>query len=269
MQLLIRSKLENRANHLVGENNPVLKRIQFTVLKLKRGDTFSENFSNREVGVVILGGRCSVKVNSENFPSIGQRKNVFDGRAYAVYIPGKSEYSIGADSDCEIALCYAPWKGEGHIKLITPEENKVRVVGRDNWQREVVDLIDSSIPASSLLIGETYNPPGHWSSYPPHKHDVDNLPTESRHEELYFFKIHPAQGFGIQRVYTRDGALDETYTLQKNDVVMLPKGYHPVVAAGGYSLYYLWVLSGEKRILAMNDDSDHQWVKTHGMNSTR
>jgi 5-deoxy-glucuronate isomerase len=246
-----------------------LKRIQFTVLKLRHGDTFSENLSSRELGLVVLGGVCSVKVDSENFQSLGQRKNVFDGRAYAVYIPGKSEYSIGAESDCEIALCYAPWqgrprpggRGEGHIKLITPEENKVRVVGRDNWQREVVDLIDSSIPASSLLIGETYNPPGHWSSYPPHKHDVDDLPTESQNEEFYFFKIHPRQGFGIQRVYTKDGSLDETCTLQNNDAVMIPKGYHPVVAAAGYQLYYLWVLSGEKRVLAMNDDPDHQWLK--------
>ena len=80
-------------------------------------------------------------------------------------------------------------------------------------------------------------------------------------EEVYFFKIKPQQGFGIQRIYSDDRSIDSTYLLQDNDTVAIPEGYHPVVAAPGYRLYYLWILAGEKRILKMRDDPQHTWLK--------
>jgi 5-deoxy-glucuronate isomerase len=119
---------------------------------------------------------------------------------------------------------------------------------------------DSDIP-QNLIVGETINPPGNWSSSPPHKHDVDDLPMESKLEEVYFYKLKPQQGFGLQRIYSDDGDLDEAYVIRDGDTVAFPRGYHPVVAAPGYQLYYLWVLAGEKRIMCPNDDPDHAWVK--------
>ena len=75
-------------------------------------------------------------------------------------------------------------------------------VGRDNWQRTVYSALAEDVPAQRLLAGETLNPPGNWSSYPPHKHDRLNPPQEAVLEEVYFFRIKPAQGFGLMWTYT-------------------------------------------------------------------
>jgi hypothetical protein len=87
-------------------------------------------------------------------------------------------------------------------------------------------------------IGETINPSGNWFSSPPHKHDTNRPPIEGKFKEIYFYKVFPEQGFGIQRIYTKKH-FDESYTIENNDLILIPKGYHPVVVAPGYKLYYL------------------------------
>jgi 5-deoxy-glucuronate isomerase len=80
-------------------------------------------------------------------------------------------------------------------------------------------------------------------------------------EEVYFFKVSPSPGFGIQRVYSPARGFDETFIIRDNSLVKLPFGYHPVAAAPGYQLYYLWILAGEPRNYILRDDPDHKWVK--------
>ena len=104
------------------------------------------------------------------------------------------------------------------------------------------------------------NRPGQWSSYPPHKHDTEIPGVETRLEEIYFYKVNPKQGFGYQRIYTGDRALDLAVTVENDDLVMIPKGYHPVAAAPGYSVYYLWALAGPERRMTPHDDPQHEWV---------
>ena len=137
--------------------------------------------------------------------------------------------------------------------------------GRDNWQRTVYSALAEDVPAQRLLAGETLNPPGNWSSFPPHKHDRSNPPGEALLEEIYFFRIKPAQGFGLMWTYTAAGDPDgfsTAFVVEDGDTVLLPKGYHPVVAAPGYELHYTWVLAGEERRYgAWADDPRHAWVK--------
>ena len=48
--------------------------------------------------------------------------------------------------------------------------------------------------------------------------------------------------------------------------MLLPKGYHPVVAAPGYQLHYTWVLAGEERRYgAWADDPNHAWVRNESL----
>jgi 5-deoxy-glucuronate isomerase len=109
-------------------------------------------------------------------------------------------------------------------------------------------------------VGETYNPPGLWSSYPPHKHDEHRPPEESKLEEVYHFRVKPSRGFGIQRVYGQ--GLDETYAVQDRDTVVITRGFHPVASAPGYSLYYLWVLAGDERLMCPREDPEHAWISS-------
>jgi 5-deoxy-glucuronate isomerase len=43
--------------------------------------------------------------------------------------------------------------------------------------------------------------------------------------------------------------------------VLIPEGYHPVVAAHGYNVYYLNALAGSARSMAASDDPDYAWVR--------
>jgi 5-deoxy-glucuronate isomerase len=132
-------------------------------------------------------------------------------------------------------------------------------VGEGNWRRSVRTILGPDDRAARLLVGETLNPPGNWSSYPPHKHDEHVPPEEVRLEEVYLFRVDPAGGFGVQMLY---GNGDErTFRVHDGDVAVIRSGYHPVVAAPGYDLYYLWVLAGESRQMAPRLDPQHAWVQ--------
>ncbi|MHA1380548.1 MAG: 5-deoxy-glucuronate isomerase [Candidatus Helarchaeota archaeon] len=188
--------------NLIDENNTLIKNIQFGILNLNNS-SFSKKVLDMETVLVILSGVCSVEVNGKGWNSIGGRKNVFDGKAYAVYIPPHSEFKINSEIKAEIAICSSPASIKSKPQLITPSDVRLNVVGRDNWQRNVYDIIKDNVDAEKLVVGETITPPGNWSSYPPHKHD-ENSEYEAKMEEIYFFKIFPEYGFGLQRLYTPD-----------------------------------------------------------------
>ncbi len=193
---------------------------------------------------------------------LGDRKNVFDGAASALYLPpGFEGHLEGVVPGTRVAVIQALADEGDEPTVILPEDVAIKVVGTQNWQREVHDIIDGTIMASKLLVGETFNRPGGWSSYPPHRHDEHRPPVEVDLEEVYYFQVDPPQGFGIQRVYTDDRSLEECYAVEHGDTVILPKGYHPVAAAPGYRVYYLWLMAGQGRTMAPFDDPAHHWVK--------
>ncbi len=197
------------------------------------GDT-----GHRELGLVLLGGRCSVSSSRGEWTEIGRRPNVFAGMPYALYLPVSTEYTITAETDCDLAFCFCRAEELHAPKLIKPE-----------------------FPAHRLLIVEVYTPSGNWSSYPPHKHDVHNPPGEVDLEEIYYYRIDRPEGYAIQKVYTPDRRLDETLTVRDGEMVLIPEGYHPVVAAHGYNVYYLNALAGSARSMAASDDPDYLWVR--------
>ncbi len=260
MNLKIREKLEKGYVSII-EGKEKVRLIHLGILRLKKEEKFEEPALNgREAALVILGGNCDIFCGSEHFLKIGDRETVFEGPATALYIPVGNGYRIIAKSSLEVAIITAPAKKRGNPVLIKPNQVKIEKRGKDNYCREIHNIMVNNIGTETLLVGETFNEPGQWSSYPPHKHDEDNLPQEAKLEEVYFYKVYPEQGFGIQRIYSADKQLDEVYVVENNDVVLIPKGYHPVVAAAGYKLYYLWVLAGEKRIMKVREDPQHRWV---------
>ena len=235
--------------------------IDFGLVNLKEGATLRDGTKDEEAVLYLFGGTCSVAGEEFNFKSVGVRRDVFEGKASAVYIPPNTQYTITALTDLSAAIVKAPATAAGSAQHIAPRDVKVRKVGRDNWAREVHDVGVENLTAQKLIVGETFNPPGNWSSSPPHKHDIENPPDEGRLEELYFYRLRPAQGFGLQRVYTADG-YNQVFVVEDGDAVTLPRGYHPVVAAPGYELYYFWVLASfHERKMRVHDDPKHRWLK--------
>lgn len=254
----------------VGGYTPVttagreLEHVTFGVLRLSGAagnGGHTGHTGHMEAAIIVLTGRCTVWAGSREFRDIGGRASVFDGPGTLVYVPPGTDYRIAAHGPVELALTAAAAPGHrGEPVLVGPADVQVNRRGRDLFQREVHDLLDSRVPAARLLVGETYNSAGMWSSYPPHKHDENRGDAEVRMEELYLFKFNPDQGFGFQGLYTADGSLDEAYRVRQDDVCLLPRGYHPVAAAPGYQLYYLWVMAGDGRRMAPADDPVHGWV---------
>ena len=147
--------------------------------------------------------------------------------------------------------------------MIGPERVANGVWGAANFKRYfhqiLTQVAQPDLPARRLIVGETFTPSGNWSTFPPHKHEVDDLPREAYHEEMYFFKVAPADGFGICHYYNDQGE-EENFTVRDNTIMMAPSGYHTVVSAPGYTTYYLWFLAGEHRVQATVDDPALGWV---------
>jgi 5-deoxy-glucuronate isomerase len=242
-----------------------LRMIEFALLRLRRRASHSEPCGSREAAAVMLSGRARVKGGSFD-AEIGGRTSVFEGPGACAFWPQGAEVSIEAlDDGAEIALARVEAAGDAEGFVVAPGDVNVFSRGKVPFEREIRDMIDASRPASRMVLGETVNAAGQWSSYPPHRHERDDPPNEVSMEEAYYFRVEPAQGFGFIRLYTDDREIDEAYAVEDGDVVAMPRGYHPVSAAPGYRLYYLWVLAGESsRELRPRDDPRHAWVLEGG-----
>jgi 5-deoxy-glucuronate isomerase len=235
--------------------------VGFAAHRLLRGEALSFATGGRETCIVVLSGVVSVTVGADRWRQIGQRTSVFDDAApYAFYVPGGQAVGIAADSDAEVALCSAPAGAAFPARLIEPATMKRSLRGSGSNSRHVCDILPHTEAAAHLLVVEVRTPGAHSSSYPPHKHDVDNLPLESALEETYYHRIDPPQGFAFQRVYTDSRDIDESMAVEDHDVVMVPRGYHPVVMPHGYQGYYLNVMAGPTRAWHFRNDPAHEWM---------
>lgn len=238
-----------------------LKLTEFGIITLKTGQIYTASTGTCEVALVVLGGTCEVAGDGFAFKRVGERKDVFSGKPYTVYIPCGKSYTITAVTDVEIAWTASPSDLKTDAYLITPEQVKLAHIGKENYQRDAVLMLTDAFPAQHLFIGEAFVPSGNHASYPPHRHDFDNLPAEVDMEEVYFFRFNPEQGYGIQKIYTDDRSIDFTCTVQQNDTTLIPRGYHPVINAPGYTMYYLWIMAGQKnRKFLSVVDPDHKWI---------
>jgi 5-deoxy-glucuronate isomerase len=234
---------------------------EFGILALVAGESFSANSGDREVALVVLGGTCSVSCCGSEFSDVGCRPDVFSGKPSCVYIPAGLDYHIVARDAVEIALAASPASRCGEPYVIRPEQVAEVSVGRDNFQRDAYMILTDKCPARHLFIGEAIVPPGHHASFPPHRHDIDNPPHEVDMEEIYFFRFKPDAGYGLQRIYTDDQAVDYATAVHHNDAVLIPHGYHPVVNIPGYTMYYLWIMAGKNhRQFLQPPDPAHAWI---------
>ncbi|MGH2615517.1 MAG: 5-deoxy-glucuronate isomerase [Thermomicrobiales bacterium] len=238
---------------------------QFTGLTVRRmssGEAWTRSTGPDEVALVPLGGRCSVAADGQSW-TIGDRDRPFTGQPWALYLPCDSEFEVIAETPLELAVCAARAERKLEPMLITPEDVKVEIRGAGNAARQINHIIEPSFDADRLLVVEVFTPSGNWSSYPPHKHDVHDMPREADLEEIYYYRIDPADGFGLQRLYTADGQTDAAYVIHDGDLLLVPEGYHAFAVAQGYTGYYLNVLAGDEPVRTMqpSDDPAYAWVR--------
>jgi 5-deoxy-glucuronate isomerase len=261
MNLLIKPRKNSKEIVCVTPQSAGWRYVSFSAQTLAPGESLTFCEGAKELCAVILTGLVSAKTDGLAWEEIGGRKSVFEDAApYAVYVPPRTVLTITAKTDTELALAGAPAKGEFAARLIEPASMRVSARGKGANTRYVCDILPQDEPAESLLVVEVKTPSGNSSSYPPHKHDVDNVPAESLLEETYYHRIDPPQGFVFQRVYTDSRELDESMAVEDRNVVLVPRGYHPVVVPHGYQSYYFNVMAGPKRVWHFHNDPAHEWI---------
>lgn len=237
--------------------------LGFDLLVLPAGEQHAAHTGDREALAVILGGKATFEVADQRYEKVGGRPNAFAGKPHSVYLPAGVEYQVTAEGPVQIAMLSAPSDLETEPYVIGPERVTNGVWGAANFKRYFHQILTEAgqpgLPARRLIVGETFTPSGNWSTYPPHRHEVEDLPREAYHEEMYFFKVNPADGFGMCHYYNDQGE-EENFTVRDNTIMMAPRGYHTVVSAPGYTTYYLWFLAGEHRVQATADDPSLGWV---------
>jgi 5-deoxy-glucuronate isomerase len=262
-ELRLKTEAARDHEHRVLDLSPARagwKYVGFEVVKLKAGEPLARDTGTREACLVWLAGTCAVQVGALRFEEVGKRKSVFEGTPQALYAPPASAVRMTAGrSGAEIAIGWAP--ASGGVKAYLLPEARVEERGDGAAQRTIHQILMEDREAERLLVTEVLTPAGHWSSYPPHKHDTDDSPNETALEETYYFRMKDPRGFALQRVYTADRSLDESLAACDGDLVLVPRGYHTVSAAPGYDTYYLNVMAGPRREWKITFDPDHERMR--------
>lgn len=237
--------------------NGTMESLSLDLLVLEPSDRFELETGPHEAAIVPLTGSVTIEAGGKTYSL--KRRDVFTDKASALCLPRDARAVFFAETYTELALCKARTSEAGSVIFIPKEGVKEKTVGRDSWERKVVDIIDRQVDAKRIVLGETFNKPACWSSFPPHKHDTSIPGVEAKMEEIYLFRVNPEKGFGTQTIYKNGSS--STFTIKDYDAVTIPWGYHPVSASPGTSLYYLWFLAGKDRELRPNTDPDFRFLE--------
>jgi 5-deoxy-glucuronate isomerase len=198
---------------------------------------------SRETALICLGGGATVVVDDATHAL---------GRYDALYVPRDSTIAVtAAAGGCDLAEIAAPVTTRHPVQLVRFDD-----VQRDPGlhfetggvaaKRALNVLIGKNVRAGRLMAGVTFSQPGNWTSWPPHEH-------AAMLEEAYLYIDMPAPSFGVQLVYTNAEEPELTTIVREGDVVLMPAGYHPNVAAPGGAINFLWMMAAHR------EDVDRQY----------
>jgi len=268
--LLVKSSRNEEIYQSITATEAGWKYLNFTARTIKQGEKWIGGTGDSEYLFVLIGGNLSEEPTAGTWKTWNGRKDVFSGLPHELYLTPDTEFEISpAGGVLDIACGWCHTEKKYPERLISPADvvqMGIELRGGDNASRQINSILPPGSESSRLVCVEVYTPSGNWSSFPAHKHDTRKTDPETGKlleaslEEVYFYKTDKPQGFAIQKVYNDDRTLDEIAEAHSNDLVMVPEGYHPVVAGHGYNVYYLNFLAGSDQSLASTDDPDHKWI---------
>ena len=242
---------DNRNTPIIDVDDARVPLNYFNIVKLERGVAFEYRVPGYETAIVPATGTVDVDVAGEHFAAIGNRTaDVWDGEPEGVFVPQGARARLVCTSDAaEVFIAGARCDDDLAPFAVRAADIDTVQYGSDDTKthRKIKHILGTKYRGrvGRLLVSELFTVgAGGWSGFPPHKHDTDRLPEETRHDETYNFRFRPHHGFGLQLVQREDGAIGEAYHIVNGSTVILDKGYHPCVAAPGYEMYYFTILGG-------------------------
>ena len=241
--------------------------LSFRTVRCRADEVLAGETGADETALIWLGGHAQV----DGFGRVGDREDVFSGLPSALLLPPGASFKLRAQTPLHLAIVSAPAESAPPARLVRPDEVRIEIRGKGITERKIHWILSEKEPAARLLLVEVLTPAGHWSTYPPHKHDADTPGVERALEELYYYRFNPEQGFAFQGIYTKPspspsgggqgrGDLNVSIRTRHDDLVLVPRGYHVVSAAPGYDCYYLNAMAGAVREWLFTTDPDHQWL---------
>jgi 5-deoxy-glucuronate isomerase len=262
MTLLRRPAAAAGLLHAVTPASAGWRYVGFSLWRLRPGETVQGTLGAEEAILVLVEGHADITAAGQDFGRMGDRLDVFEkSPPHALYVPAGESWRATAATPLTLALCTAPGGGTRRARTLGPEGIAKVTRGKGGNTRVIHPIaMEERDVAQSLLVTEVFTPEGHWSSYPPHRHDEEDFPRMTYLEETYYHRLNPAKGYGHQRVFTDDGSLDETMTVHDQDVVLVPRGHHPCGVPWGVEMYYLNVMAGPRRAWRFETHPDFAWL---------
>ena len=239
----------------------------FNIVKLKKGQAYTYRTPRYETCIVPATGRVDIAVEGERYSGIGQRvSDVWDGEPEGVYVPTAitGEFVCASDS-AEVFVAGAKYdKTLEPFAVRAADIDKIQYGSDDTkTHRKIKHILGNKHRdrVGRLLVSELYTVgAGGWSGFPPHKHDTDRQPDETRHNEIYNFRFKPDHGFGMQLLQADGDRVGEAFHLVDGSTFAFDAGYHPCVVAPGYEMYYFTILGGlSQRSLVQSFQPEHAY----------
>lgn len=228
-------KANGRKRQLTPQNS-ASRNLYYGRIRIEAGDAPIE-FStiDHEAGFICLNGSATVSAGDSSFTL---------ERYDALYVPRDSQVKVSAENGCDLAELSSPVENQYPIQFVKFEEIRKDpalhfVAGAPPTERDLNILIGKNVEAGRIMAGVTFSSDGNWTSWPPHQHH-DML------EEAYLYIDMPEPQWGIQLVYTDLEEPELVQVVHEGDVVVMPKGYHPNVAAPGGSINFLWMMAANR-----------------------
>jgi len=257
---------DNQNKAIVDRDDEKTPLCYFNIVKLTKGESFTSKVEGYETCLVPATGSIDVNVAGQHFEAVGKRMHIWQGEPEGVYVPVGTEVTFTCVSDAtEIFV-----SGAKHDQVYQPfvvreaDIDPVQYGSDDTKTHRKIKHILGKAQAGKvgrLLVSELFTVgAGGWSGFPPHKHDTDTLPTESRHDEVYNFRFNPEHGFGAQFITQEGEDMGDVYHIRNSSTIQIEKGYHPCVAGPGYEMYYFTILGGlSQRPLHQNFHPEHAY----------
>jgi len=241
---------DNRNEPIVAEGNPTVPLCYFNRIGLQQDRAYDYQLPGHESVIVLASGTCDIVVAGERFEGIGERASVWEGNPSAVYVPvGEQAQILCRSADAEVFVAGGRYEDRLAPFAVRPTDVDIVQYGSDDTKthRKIKHILGQSnaTQRGRLLVSELFTVgAGGWSGFPPHKHDEERPPEETRYEEVYQFRFNPEQGFGAQFAYAQEHDTGPVYHIKNGSTVLLDRGYHPCVAAPGYEMYYFTIIVG-------------------------